>query len=673
VQIEPNPFSVQLDLAGSQIEQCMLTDRRKLRSRHHHLAAAIGHARLSEQRIERLAADVARSVGRAARRREGLPRPAFPSSLPVVERREDIARAIIANQVIVLTGETGSGKTTQIPKICLELGRGVFGMIGHTQPRRIAARFVAMRIAEELKTNVGQAVGYKVRFTDHVRPDTYVKLMTDGILLAETQRDQLLDQYDTLIIDEAHERSLNIDFLLGYLKHVLPRRPDLKLIIMSATIDPQRFSRHFNDAPIVEVSGRTFPVETRYRPLQTDNEDEEDRQMPQGILDAIDELWREGPGDVLVFLPGEREIRETAEALRKHHLPEQDFSTPEPLPTFRAGSCRAGPGRHALRAGSCRAGPGRHAPALNSSVEILPMYARLGAEEQQRIFQPHDRPRIVLATNVAETSLTVPGIRYVIDSGHARVSRYSARTRVQRLPIEKISRASVDQRKGRCGRVGPGVCIRLFSEADYDARSQFTDPEILRTNLASVILQMKAFGLGTVEDFPFLDPPDYRMIRDGFQTLHELGAIDEENRLTEIGRSIARLPIDPRIARMILAAREERVLPEVLIIASALSIDDPRERPMDQRDAADAAHAQFRDPKSDFLAYLKLWDWYHEHAHHLSQSKLRKLCRETFLSYVRLREWHDVHSQLHAIMNDTGPAHISRRKAYKTTSPSAGR
>lgn len=559
--------------------------------------------------LERLAVDIDRSAKKAARREAARPIPSFSADLPVVQRRDEIAKLISENQVIVLTGETGSGKTTQLPKICLELGRGTAGMIGHTQPRRIAARSVAMRIAQELNSNLGHAVGYKVRFTDHVRPETYIKLMTDGILLAETQRDHFLNQYDTLIIDEAHERSLNIDFLLGYLKQLLPRRPELKLIITSATIDPDRFSKHFGDAPMIEVSGRTFPVDTRYLPLQSQDADGEDRQMPQRILDAVDEFWREGPGDVLVFLPGEREIRETAEALRKHHPP---------------------------------------------GVEVLPLYARLSVEEQERVFQSHGRPRIVLATNVAETSLTVPSIRYVVDSGQARISRYSARTKVQRLPIEKISRASADQRQGRCGRVGPGVCARLYSEEDYAARPRFTDPEIQRTNLASVILQMKAFNLGSVEDFPFLDPPDYRMIRDGYQALHELAAIDEDNRLTDIGHALARLPIDPRIGRMVLAARDENVMEEVLIIAAALSVQDPRERPMDGQDAADAAHQQFRDPSSDFLSYLKLWNWYHEQASSLSSNKLRKLCQENFLSYVRLREWHDVHGQLRTIVGELG-------------------
>ena len=589
----------------------MLIDRHRLQSQLRQVEQAARRREPVSRRLERIASEVERSRRRMRQRLEHLPRPTFAEALPVVESRDRIARAIVDNQVIVLCGETGSGKTTQLPKICLELGRGVVGLIGHTQPRRIAARAVAMRIAQELETNLGHAVGYKVRFNDHVSPNTFVKLMTDGILLAETQRDRFLDQYDTIIIDEAHERSLNIDFLLGYLKQLLPRRPDLKLIVTSATIDPQRFSRHFNDAPVIEVSGRTYPVETRYRPLEAADDDAHDAQMTDGILAAVDELWQQGPGDVLVFLPGEREIRETAEALRKHH-------------------------------------PG--------GVEVMPLYARLSADDQQRVFHPHERPRIVLATNVAETSLTVPGIKYVIDPGYARTSRYSGRTKVQRLPVERISRASADQRKGRCGRLSEGVCIRLYSEADYDARPQFTDPEILRTNLASVILQMKAFGLGSVEDFPFLDPPDYRMIRDGYQTLHELAAINEDNELTEIGHALARLPIDPRIARMILAARDEQVMDEVLIIASALSVQDPRERPMDRQEEADAAHQQFRDPKSDFLSYLKLWNWYHEQARHLSQNKFRKLCQENFLSYVHLREWHDVQGQLHALIGEMGLA-----------------
>ncbi|HEY8748300.1 MAG TPA: ATP-dependent RNA helicase HrpA, partial [Tepidisphaeraceae bacterium] len=602
---EQNP---KLDDLAHRIEQSMLADRHRLRARLQHFH---NQARFPDviEKLQRLSADIERSAARRQRRLENLPKPSFPADLPVVQRRDEIARAIAENQVIVLSGETGSGKTTQLPKICLELGRGVSGMIGHTQPRRIAARAVAMRIAHEIQTDLGRAVGYKVRFNDQVSPESYIKVMTDGVLLAETQHDRFLDQYDTIIIDEAHERSLNIDFLLGYLKQLLPRRPDLKLIITSATIDPQRFSKHFNDAPMVEVSGRTYPVELRYRPPKTPDPEEDEQDEIDGILAAIDELWRDGPGDVLVFLSGEREIRETAEALRKHHPP---------------------------------------------GVEVLPLYARLSAEDQQKIFNPHAKPRIVLATNVAETSLTVPGVKYVVDPGHARITRYSARTRVQRLPVEKISRASADQRKGRCGRVSAGVCIRLYSEENFLARPAFTDPEILRTNLASVILQMKAFGLGNVEDFPFLDPPDYRMIRDGYQTLHELGAIDEDNQITQLGRQLARLPIDPRIARMVLAAQNEGVMEEVLIIAAALSVQDPRDRPMDKQEAADAAHEKFRDPKSDFLSYLKLWDWYHHQAKHLSQSKLRTLCQQEFLSFVRLREWHDVHGQLHSIVGEMG-------------------
>jgi ATP-dependent helicase HrpA len=562
-----------------------------------------------------------RSKTQIAQRRANVPLLNYPSDLPVVQKREEISRAIAGNQVIVICGETGSGKTTQLPKICLELGRGIVGMIGHTQPRRIAARSVAMRIAQELNSPLGKAVGYKVRFSDKLSDETYIKLMTDGILLAETQNDAWLKNYDTIIIDEAHERSLNIDFLLGYLKQLLPKRPDLKLIITSATIDPQRFSKHFNDAPIVMVSGRTYPVELRYRPLQSNDPDEEDLEMEQAILGAIDELWQtNGPGDTLVFLSGEREIRETAEALRKHHP---------------------------------------------NHTEILPLFARLSADEQMKIFQPHDRRRIVLATNVAETSLTVPGIRYVIDPGLARMSRYAPRTKVQRLPIEPISQASADQRKGRCGRVSEGVCIRLYSEEDFSRRAQFTEPEILRTNLASVILQMKALRLGEVSEFPFIDPPDSRAVRDGYQTLHEIGAIDERNELTNVGRMLAKLPIDPRVGRMVLAARDENVMEEVLIIASALSVQDPRERPIDQQQNADAAHAKFRDENSDFLSFVKLWDLFNEQQRHLSSSKLRKWCKENFLSFVRMREWRDVHAQLVEILGEMGIRHTAKPQAGK--------
>jgi ATP-dependent helicase HrpA len=592
------------------LDACLARDRHVLRRQLQRIEQLARDGKPFDQSLRRLAEEIERSRAARAQRIANLPKPSYPQDLPVAARKDEIAKAIADHQVIVLCGETGSGKTTQLPKICLEIGRGVDAMIGHTQPRRIAARSVATRIADELRSPLGHAAGYKVRFSDKLSPQTYVKVMTDGILLAETQGDRFLNAYDTIIIDEAHERSLNIDFLLGYLRQLLPKRPDLKLIITSATIDPQRFSRHFNDAPIIEVSGRTYPVEVRYRPLASDDPEQEDITQIQGILDGLDELWRESPGDTLIFLAGEREIRETAEALRKHHP-----------------------------------------PGVQQMPEILPLYARLSADEQNRVFQPHPtRRRIVLATNVAETSLTVPGIKYVIDPGLARISRYAPRTKVQRLPIEKISQASADQRKGRCGRVSEGVCIRLYSETDYAERPQFTEPEIWRTNLASVILQMTALRLGDVADFPFVEPPDYRMIKDGYHTLYEIGAMDEKNRLTGIGWELSRLPIDPRIGRMILAARQENCLGDVLIIASALSVQDPRERPMEKQAEADTAHAQFRDENSDFLSYLKLWNWYHERARHLSGSKLRRTCQENFLSYVRMREWHDVHQQLHAMM-----------------------
>jgi ATP-dependent helicase HrpA len=613
-----------LQTLSAQIDRAMLRDRHGLRRRLRGLERAAQAGRDAAHGLAQMAAEVNRSVLRRQEREQNLPRPTYPEHLPVVERREEIREAIAKNQVVVLCGETGSGKTTQLPKICLELGRGVVGLIGHTQPRRIAARSVAKRISEELESPLGQVVGYKVRFADQLSENTYVKLMTDGILLAETQGDPFLEQYDTIIIDEAHERSLNIDFLLGYLKQLLPKRPELKLIITSATIDPERFSKHFNDAPILMVSGRTYPVEVRYRPLQADDPDEDDLHMEDAILGAVDEVCREGPGDVLVFLSGEREIREAAEALRKHHPPE---------------------------------------------TEILPLYARLSADEQMKVFKPHGRRRIVLATNVAETSLTVPGIRCVVDPGLARMSRYNARNKVQRLPIEPISRASADQRKGRCGRIGPGVCVRLYSEEDFNTREQYTPPEILRTNLASVILQMKALRLGEVQDFPFIEPPDYRQIRDGYQTLHELGAIDEDNQLTENGRHLARLPIDPKIGRMILAAREEGCLDEVLIIASALTVQDPRERPLDMQQAADEAHAKWRDENSDFVSYLHLWKWFREKRDHLSTSQLRKACRTNFLSFVRMREWRDVHHQLKELVGELPPARGARPGAQPPPPP----
>src|SRR5215218_7210079 len=539
-----------------------------------------------------------------------MPTITYPPELPVSQRRDEIAKAIRDHQVVVVAGETGSGKTTQLPKICLELGRGTAGMIGHTQPRRLAARTVAERIAAELRTPLGQQVGYQVRFTDRVSRDTQVKLMTDGILLAELARDRNLRRYDTVIIDEAHERSLNVDFLLGYLARLLPRRPDLKLIITSATIDPERFSRHFGGAPVVEVSGRTYPVEVRYRPLGEDPDD--DRDQTQGILDAVDELCREGPGDILVFLSGEREIRDTADALRGHQFPRS---------------------------------PG--------GVDILPLYARLAAAEQHRVFQPHAGRRVVLATNVAETSLTVPGIRYVVDPGTARISRYSHRSKVQRLPIEPISQASANQRKGRCGRTSDGICIRLYSSEDFATRPEFTDPEILRTNLASVILQMTSLRLGDVAAFPFIDPPDRRSVKAGVDLLVELGALDG-GRLTPLGRRLAQVPVDPRLGRMLLEAARRDCAREVLVIVAALSIQDPRERPSDKQEAADTQHRRFADKGSDFLTWLNLWRHLHELQAELSSNQFRRRCRAEFLNYLRVREWQDLHGQLRAVARDLG-------------------
>src|SRR6266700_4164084 len=560
-------------------------------------------ARLRSGRPGRSRSHAERAAARAARR-AAMPPVTYPPELPVSQRKDEIAEVIRDHQVVVIAGETGSGKTTQIPKICLELGRGVDGQIGHTQPRRLAARTVAERIAEELGSPLGEAVGYKVRFTDKVTDGTLVKLMTDGILLAELAQDRDLLRYDTLIIDEAHERSLNIDFILGYLRQLLPRRPDLKVIITSATIDPERFAAAFGGAPIVEVSGRTYPVEVRYRPV------DEDADQGQAISDAIGELSAEGPGDILVFLSGEREIRDTADLL-----------------------------------------------AGRDRLEVRPLYGRLSAAEQHRVFERRAASsftrRVVLATNVAETSLTVPGIKYVIDPGTARISRYSHRTKVQRLPIEPISQASANQRKGRSGRTSDGICIRLYSEEDFESRPEFTDPEILRTNLASVILQMAAIGLGDVPKFPFIDPQDARNIADGLTLLAELNAF-KNGRITGLGRKLARLPVDPRIGRMILEADQNGCTREVPIIASALSIQDPRERPADAQQAADDKHRRFADEDSDFVAYLNLWDYLAERQRELSSSAFRRLCRADFLNYLRVREWQDLRGQLQRLAGDLG-------------------
>ncbi|MFE2065709.1 ATP-dependent RNA helicase HrpA [Streptomyces sp. NPDC059467] len=573
--------------------------------------------------LAEIEAEVARAEERMAGRRAVVPAVSYPEQLPVSQKKAEIAEAIRDHQVVIVAGETGSGKTTQIPKICLELGRGVRGMIGHTQPRRIAARTVAERVAEELRTPLGESVGWKVRFTDQVNPDaTFIKLMTDGILLAEIQTDRELRAYDTIIIDEAHERSLNIDFLLGYLAQLLPKRPDLKVVITSATIDPERFSRHFGDAPIVEVSGRTYPVEVRYRPLLEEDSEDADRDQITAICDAVEELQGEGRGDILVFLSGEREIRDTADALEKRKY---------------------------------------------RFTEVLPLYARLSHAEQHRVFQPHTGRRIVLATNVAETSLTVPGIKYVIDPGFARISRYSHRTKVQRLPIEPISQASANQRKGRCGRTSDGICIRLYDEEDFLGRPEFTDAEILRTNLASVILQMTAAGLGEIEKFPFIDPPDHRNIRDGVQLLQELGALnpdekDVRKRLTDSGRKLAQLPVDPRLARMVLEADKNGCVREVMVIAAALSIQDPRERPADKQTQADQQHARFRDETSDFLAFLNLWRYVREQQRERGSSSFRRMCKQEYLNFLRIREWQDIYTQLRTVAKQMG-IHLNEEDA----------
>ena len=610
------------------IDRAMFADRHRLRRQLLQTRDALKKGEPLGRRQARLEEELQRSIALCEARRANLPKISFDTELPVVARREEIAQAIRDHQVVIVCGETGSGKSTQLPKICLEMGRGIDGTIGHTQPRRIAARSVATRIAQELGTPLGQQVGFKVRFTDTTSPTTLVKLMTDGILLAEAQTDRFFNQYDTIILDEAHERSLNIDFLIGLLKRLLPKRRDLKVIITSATIDAARFAGHFasprGPAPVIEVTGRTYPVDLRWRPVEPDEETGEE-DVDRAVLEAVDELARSGGGDILIFMPTERDIHETAKALRGR-----------PIPGDPSGR----------------------------ETDILPLYARLSVQEQQRVFEPHGRRRIVIATNVAESSLTVPGIRYVIDPGTARISRYSPRSKTQRLPIEAISQASADQRKGRCGRIGPGICIRLYSEEDYQGRDRFTAPEIQRTNLAAVILQTKAHQLGRIEEFPFLDPPRPDTIRDGYRTLFEIGALDENRELTSIGRRLSRLPVDPRIGRIILAGEEENCLAEMLIIAAVLEIQDPRDRPVEKQEAADQAHAQFVHPDSDFLGYLKLWDFYHKLKKELSRNQLRKACQQNFLSHTRMREWADIHRELLELVGDAGLRSQARRDDY---------
>ena len=668
------PMNDSLQKIQSQLATCMLADKQALRRKLRDIAdlqkLPDDDANLKSQRLlGEVAQKIRASQAKYNARKANLPKPEYPLELPVSARRDEISKAIANNQVVIVCGETGSGKTTQLPKICLELGRGVSGLIGHTQPRRIAARSVASRIAQELNSPLGEVVGYKVRFNDKITDASYIKLMTDGILLAETQGDKFLNAYDTIIIDEAHERSLNIDFLLGYLKQLLPKRPDLKVIVTSATIDAERFSSHFSSqtnvgvikaAPVIEVSGRTYPVEIRYRPLgkagfrakesaQAENaqfdledesdftsgnvlgiprkaktearwleEDDEEEAIEEAIMDAADDLLRQGDGDILVFLPGEREIRDVAEHLRKHML-----GNPQ----------------------------GRSTKLKH--IEVLPLFARLSIEDQQKIFKPHSARRIVLATNVAETSLTVPGIKYVIDAGLARMNRYSTRAKVEQLQIEKISQAAAKQRAGRCGRVSNGICVRLYSEQDFDGRAEFTEPEILRSSLASVILRMAALRLGDIADFPFIEAPSSRLITDGYQLLQELGAVDSNRQITEIGLQLAKLPLDPRVGRMILAAKRENCLAEILIIASVLSMQDPRERPMDKREAADNAHSKFAAEGSDFMSYLKIWDFYDNALKTKKSNKdLLNICHANFLSFLRLKEWRELHGQIKQIVDE---------------------
>jgi len=590
------------------VDGCLLRDQHKLRRGINRLADLPE----DHQDFQRFIQRIDRSVVKRKSRADNAPAAVYPPELPVVEQRDEILAAIRKNQVIILCGETGSGKTTQLPKICLDAGLGIAGLIGHTQPRRIAARTVAARIASELNTKVGDAVGFKIRFSDQVSDRTYIKLMTDGILLAEIQNDPWLNQYDTLIIDEAHERSLNIDFLLGYLKRLLARRKDLKLIITSATIDPERFASHFNNAPIITAEGRTYPVELRYQPPEAETDSLDDIDLPSAIANACESLLQERQHDILVFLSGERDIREIADHLSKQTAHNRAFR----------------------------------------GVEILPLFSRLSNAEQNRIFQSHTAPRIVLATNVAETSLTVPGIRAVVDPGYARLSRYSVRSKVQRLPIEKVSQASANQRMGRCGREAPGVCIRLYSEEDFESRAEFTEPEILRTNLSSVILQMASMKLGRIDDFPFVEAPESKFINDGYRTLQELAALDDKRELTSLGKRLARLPIDPRLGRMLLASADEGCVSEVLTVVSALSVQDPRERPFDKRQAADEQHAEFNHETSDFLAWLNLWNFATVQKENLSNSQFRKMCRQRFLSPLRIIEWIDVRRQLERLCKE---------------------
>ncbi|MDQ6963108.1 MAG: ATP-dependent RNA helicase HrpA [Mariprofundaceae bacterium] len=597
----------QINQLFKQLNDCMLVDRRGFKKHLHSLSARFKQDKPVDHGLADIEARMQHSLAQRLDRANHLPKVSYPEDLPISAKRAQISAAIAKHQVVIIAGETGSGKTTQIPKICLELGLGIAGKIAHTQPRRIAARSVANRIADELNSTLGAAVGYKVRFSDKTSAKSYIKLMTDGILLAEVQSDPRLEQYDTIIIDEAHERSLNIDFLLGYLKQLLPRRPDLKVIVTSATINTEAFSRFFDDAPVIEVSGRNYPVDILYHPLHGD-ENEQERELSHAIVDAVDETGRINPlGDVLVFLPGEREIREALNALQRHDM---------------------------------------------KATEVVPLFSRLSPAEQDKVFQSHTGRRIVLATNVAETSLTVPGIKFVVDSGLARISRYSAKTKVQRLPIEAISQASANQRSGRCGRISAGICIRLYDKDSFAQRSEHTDPEIRRTNLASVILQMTNLGLGDVSAFPFMNPPENRAVADGYRLLHELQAIKDNKQLSEVGRTLVRLPVDPRMGRMLLQAQKESCLAEVAVIVAGLSVQDPRSRPLDAQQKADEKQSIFKDKESDFMAYLKLWNWYDEQSKLISRNQLRKLCQRHYLSYMRMREWHDLYAQILGVMRD---------------------